>query len=105
MTNEVEFKYKKINESNGFLLLQLTQLWQRQIRKELADFDLTHTQFALLASLAWFKNNNKVVTQVDIANHIQADKMMVSNVLRTLEKKDLLSAYLTLTIVVQSKYH
>ena len=87
MTEEVEFSYKSPNDSPGYLLAHLTMLWQRKQKKALDPLDLTHTQFVLLASLSWLSRENNVVTQVDIANQSNADRMMVSKVLRTLEEK------------------
>ncbi len=49
--------------------------------------EITHTQFVLLATLAWLSKTNKPVTQIDIANHSNTDRMMVSKVLRTLQNK------------------
>ncbi len=62
-------------------------LWQRKQKKVLDPLDLTQTQFVLLAALGWLSKKNKAVTQVDIANQSNADRMMVSKVLRTLEEK------------------
>jgi DNA-binding MarR family transcriptional regulator len=45
------FKFETPSESNGFLLWKATNLWQREINKILKKFDLTHTQFVVLASL------------------------------------------------------
>jgi DNA-binding MarR family transcriptional regulator len=87
MPNKIEFKFKSPDESPGYLLAQLTLLWQRKQKKVLDPLDLTHTQFVLLASLAWLSKSNDNVTQVDIANQGNADRMMVSKVLRTLEAK------------------
>jgi len=87
MTKEVEFRFKSPNDSPGYLLAQLTLLWQRKQKKALGPLDLTHTQFVLLASLSWLSRENNAVTQVDIANQSNADRMMVSKVLRTLEEK------------------
>jgi len=87
MTKEVEFRFKSPNDSPGYLLAHLTMLWQRKQKKALDPLDLTHTQFVLLASLAWLSKKNNAVTQVDIANQSNADRMMVSKVLRTLEEK------------------
>jgi len=87
MTKEVEFSFKSPNDSPGYLLVHLTMLWQRKQKKALDPLDLTHTQFVLLASLSWLSRENNVVTQVDIANQSNADRMMVSKVLRTLEEK------------------
>ena len=53
-------------------------------------FGITHAQFVLLASLAWLADNEKPITQIDLAHHAKMDVMMTSNVLRTLEHKGLL---------------
>ncbi len=87
MTQEVEFRFKSPNDSPGYLLAHVTMLWQRKQKKALDPLDLTHTQFVLLASLSWLSRESDAVTQVDIANQSNADRMMVSKVLRTLEEK------------------
>ncbi|WKK75258.2 MarR family transcriptional regulator [Marivirga salinae] len=87
MPEKIEFKFKSPNESPGYLLANLTLLWQRKQKKILDPLNLTHTQFVLLASLGWLSRENDFVTQVDIANQGNADRMMVSKVLRTLEEK------------------
>lgn len=87
MTKKIEFNFKSPNDIPGYLLGQLTMLWQRKQKKVLDPLDLTQTQFALLCALAWLSNSNKNVTQIDIANQTNFDRMMVSKVLRTLEDK------------------
>ncbi|HEV3223554.1 MAG TPA: MarR family transcriptional regulator [Puia sp.] len=87
MPKEIEFHFKSPNDSPGYLLGQLTMLWQRKQKKVLDPLDLTQTQFVLLAALGWLSKKNNAVTQVDIANQSNADRMMVSKVLRTLEGK------------------
>jgi DNA-binding MarR family transcriptional regulator len=87
MPKEIEFRFKSPNDSPGYLLGQLTMLWQRKQKKVLDPLDLTQTQFVLLAALGWLSKKNNAVTQVDIANQSNADRMMVSKVLRTLEEK------------------
>lgn len=87
MPKEIEFHFKSPNDSPGYLLGQVTMLWQRKQKKVLDPLDLTQTQFVLLAALGWLSKTNKSVTQVDIANQSNADRMMVSKVLRTLEEK------------------
>ena len=91
MAKKIEFKFKTPDESPGYLLGQLTTLWQRKQKKVLDPLDLTHTQFVLLAALGWLSRENDSVTQVDIANQGNADRMMVSKVLRTLEDKKFIS--------------
>jgi len=87
MPEKIEFQFNSPNDSPGYLLGQLTMLWQRKQKKVLDPLDLTHTQFVLLAALAWLSRTSDSVTQVDIANQSNADRMMVSKVLRTLEEK------------------
>jgi len=87
MSKKIEFHFKSPNDSPGYLLGQLTMLWQRKQKKVLDPLDLTSTQFVLLASLGWLSKSNNSVTQVDIANQANLDRMMVSKVLRTLEEK------------------
>ena len=87
---EVKFKFNKPGESPGFLLWQLTMLWQRKIKEVLDQLDLTHTQFVLLATLAWLSGEKKTVSQADIAGHSRTDRMMVSKILQTLQDKGLI---------------
>ena len=87
MSKKIEFHFKKPEDSPGYLLGQLTMLWQRKQKRVLDPLDLTHTQFALLCALAWLSRESDQVTQVDIANQGNADTMMVSKVLRTLQEK------------------
>ncbi|WP_421942961.1 MarR family winged helix-turn-helix transcriptional regulator [Pedobacter sp.] len=91
MPKEIEFHFKSTQDSPGYLLGQLTMLWQRKLKKVLDPLDLTQTQFVLLAALGWLSKKNDAVTQVDIANQSNADRMMVSKVLRTLEDKKFIS--------------
>lgn len=91
MKQSVDFSFEKPEESNGYLLWQLTMLWQRKMKRALDDLDLTHTQFVLLAALGWLSKQNEIVTQVDIANHSNTDRMMVSKVLRTLQDKNFIA--------------
>ena len=91
MQNNVKFKFKSPEESPGYLLGQLNLIWQRNQKKILDPLDLTQTQFVLLAALAWLSKTKTDVTQIDIANQGNADRMMVSKVLRTLEVKKFIS--------------
>ena len=87
MPKEIEFRFKNPNDSPGYLLGQITMLFQRKQKKVLDPLDLTQTQFVMLAALGWLSKKNNAVTQVDIANQSNSDRMMVSKVLRTLEEK------------------
>lgn len=82
-------KYSNAEESPGFLLWQVTSIWQKAMRKALDPFELTHPQFVLLFSCKWLneRNEHTGITQVQLAQHTQMDVNVTSQVLRTLEKK------------------
>lgn len=84
---ENPFSYKEANDATGFLIWQVHNYWQREIKKNLKEFDLTHTQFVILANAYWLILKKEIVTQIEIAEHAKTNVMMTSNVIRTLEKK------------------
>jgi len=87
MYEEIEFHFKSPADSPGYRLGQVTMLWQRKQKRVLDPLNLTQTQLVLMAALAWLSKKSDAVTQVDIANQSNADRMMVSKVLRTLQEK------------------
>ena len=91
MSQPVTFQFERPEDSPGYLLWQVTMSWQRKIKHALDPLDLTHTQFVLLAAIAWLARHLEEVTQVDVATHSSTDRMMVSKVLRTLQSKGLIS--------------
>lgn len=84
-----DFSIDKPEESTGFLLWQVTNLWQREIKKALEVYGLTHSQFVLLASMLWLTSDKQNVTQILLSNHTKIDPMTTSTVLRTLQTKGL----------------
>src|SRR5258708_915909 len=84
-------RFERADDSPGFLLWQLTNLWQQHIRSALAPLRITHVQFVLLASVAWLESAEKVVSQVILSRHAHTDIMMTSQVVRTLEEKGLVT--------------
>ena len=83
------FSTKNAEDSSGFLLWQVTNLWQREIKKSLEQYSITHSQFVLLASIHWLTLHEKDVTQILLSSHTKIDPMTTSTVLRTLQKKEL----------------
>lgn len=82
-------KLKEPNNNIGYLLWQTTMLWQRQMNNALSKVGLTHTQFVILASIGWLLKKSANVTQKEIADFSKTDRMMVSKILRTLQKNGL----------------
>lgn len=84
------FSVEKPEQSSGFLLWQVTNLWQREIKKALEDYKLTHSQYVLLASIHWLTIHKQEVTQIVLSSHTKIDPMTTSTVLRTLQQKGLI---------------
>ena len=87
---KTDFSFEKSEDSTGFLLWQVTNLWQREIKKALEKYELTHSQFVLLASIHWLTLDKQSVTQILLSNHTKIDPMTTSTVLRTLQQKGFL---------------
>jgi DNA-binding MarR family transcriptional regulator len=81
--------------SPGFLLWRTTLRWQRAVGAALKPLGLTHVQFVLLASVWWLteqaRNQAELPIQAQVAAHAEADVMMTSSVLRTLESRGLVT--------------
>lgn len=84
------FSVENAEESSGFLLWQVTNLWQREIKKALEQYGLTHSQFVLMASIHWLSLQKQEVTQIVLSAHTKIDPMTTSTVLRTLQQKGLI---------------
>jgi DNA-binding MarR family transcriptional regulator len=89
MADSSPFKYKKADDSAGFLLWKLTALWQRKLAEVLGEFGITQTQYAILASLKWFEEKSEPTTQTHLVEHTKIDKMTVSKAIRNLEQDGL----------------
>lgn len=76
--------------SPGYLLWQAANHWQRAQRAALAPIGITHVQFVLLAGLAWLEEHEGPVHQARLARFCHTDAMMTSQVLRTLEREQLI---------------
>lgn len=90
MDKKLDFNFEKPEENLGYLLWQATMLWQRQMNRALDEISLTHTQFVIMAALGWLLKSSDNVTQKEIADHSNTDRMMVSKILRTLQKNELI---------------
>ena len=88
--DKLNTKFEKPDNSPGFLLWQATNLWQRRMRAALRETGLTHVQFVLLTSTVWLSDHGMETTQIAISKFAHADVMMVSQVLRSLEEKELI---------------
>jgi DNA-binding MarR family transcriptional regulator len=83
------FKFDDANDSAGFLLWKMTALWQQELNQRLALYELTQTQYAILASLRWLQMTKAgSITQTALVEHSKVDKMTLSKAIRKLEAKE-----------------
>jgi DNA-binding MarR family transcriptional regulator len=88
-TRDQIFSYVEPEENSGYLLWQVTMQWQLSMNRALGKMDLTLTQFSLMAGLYWL-SKKQAVTQQQLADYANTDKMMTSKVLAVLETKQFL---------------
>lgn len=82
--SKLPFGFDQPEDSPGFLLWQTTTLWQREIKKALEAYDVSHAQFVIMATLMWFEAHQVDTTQILIVKWSKLDKMTVSNSLKKL---------------------
>ena len=82
--SNLPFGFERPEDSPGFLLWQTTMIWQRQIKKALEVYDISHAQFVIMATLLWFEAHGYDTTQILIVNWSKLDKMTVSKSLKKL---------------------
>lgn len=91
--NDSSFGVETSEESPGLLLWQVTTLWQRQIKSALGPYDVSHSQFVLMAVLLWIQEQNERSTQTALIGYSKLDKMTVSQGLKSLSKKGLIQRF------------
>ncbi|MBM3610215.1 MAG: winged helix DNA-binding protein [Alphaproteobacteria bacterium] len=84
LMHNLPFGFDRPEDSPGFLLWQTTMIWQRQIKKALEPYDISHAQFVIMATLLWFDAHDYDTTQVSIVMQTKLDKMTVSKSLKRL---------------------
>ncbi|MCB1213039.1 MAG: MarR family transcriptional regulator [Chlamydiia bacterium] len=91
MSESIDFK--KISEhagpekSPGFLLWRVSTSWRNFIESALKQFELTHPQFVILASLGWLTRKEDLVSQARVGKMAGIDPNTTSQIIRGLEKK------------------
>lgn len=94
MKKNINFKeisvHEKPERSPGFLLWHVSTAWRGSIELMLKSMDLTHPQFVILATLGWLTRKGDRVTQALIGKMAGLDPNTVSQIIRGLEKKELI---------------
>lgn len=71
----------------GYRLWHVHHAWQRYLENALGPLGLTHVQFVLLLTVAWFEGQSQQPSQADLIAFTHFEKMMVSRVLRSLQER------------------
>jgi len=84
-------KFDSPKQSPGFLLWHVSTSWRRLIENALNQLDLTHPQFVILACLGWLTKDGDRITQKALGAMAGLDPNTVSQIIRGLEKKHLIT--------------
>jgi DNA-binding MarR family transcriptional regulator len=82
-------KFCCLENDIGFLMWQVVNLLKRDLNSKLAAFGITHLQFQILSAIAWLTRKGEAATQIELAKFSKIDAMMISQVIKLLEKKNL----------------
>lgn len=91
--NIEDFKLKIGTEADkipGYLLWQVSKLWQRHLNAALKDLHLSSTQAVILINIPRLKLEHKAITQMMLSKVTNVDRMTVSQSIRVLEHKQLI---------------
>lgn len=81
---------KETERIPGFLLWQVSKLWQRHLTRVFKSLGLSHTQVILLGNIVRLHGENQPVNQTVLSRVTKVDLMTTSSVLRSLESKKLI---------------
>jgi DNA-binding MarR family transcriptional regulator len=81
------FRYEQADDSPGFLLWKLVASWQGKHAAIFDELAITQTQYAILASLLWFEQQDMAPSQATLGEHARIDKMTLSKAIRKLEER------------------
>lgn len=75
----------------GFVLWRVLHHYVREVNRALADLQLTHLQFQTLALTAWLGREGAPASQAEIARAGDIQKMQISNMMKALEQRGLIT--------------
>lgn len=87
MKNDL-YKNDQPENHTGYLMWQVSNLRQRIINTQLKELELTYPQFVILSGIHWLNNSGERVNQVRLISFTKMDKSVVSSVLKSLEKRN-----------------
>ncbi|MDX8388625.1 MAG: MarR family winged helix-turn-helix transcriptional regulator [Ghiorsea sp.] len=83
------FDVQTPQQSVGFQFWKLHTQWQKKVHEILLPHGITHTQFVMLASIAWFEEQGVSPSQAQVGALMNLEKMTFSKAVRQLEANKL----------------
>lgn len=89
MVQETRFlsQFDQDSKSIGFLFMKAYSTWHSQIKNSLNKLSITHSQFIVMAAIAYLSQHVDEITQIMISKKTNIDVMTVSQIIERLEKK------------------
>jgi DNA-binding MarR family transcriptional regulator len=87
---KLKTEFSAAEESPGFMLWKAANLLQRSHASELKQIKLTPAQFSMMTCLVYLAQSG-LVTSASISKHAGLDKMMVSDLVKTLTRKKMIT--------------
>lgn len=85
-------KNNDISDLTGHLLWRLSQKWQRDLRDRLLEVELSYHETLVLSKLVELVTASNKVTQNQLCKSTGLDKMIVSNTVKSLLSKSLITS-------------
>jgi DNA-binding MarR family transcriptional regulator len=89
-SKENSFTPEFTEQETGLLLWQTARQWEKTVRDTLAKQDFSYLEYILLSRLLILEKREKEITQVKLAQFSNAEIMLTSKALRSLEEKGLI---------------
>ena len=84
-------RFPVAEQSTGLLFWQASTLWRRSVELALHPHGITYVQFVLLEALSHLTRSGEQISQNDLAAFTKRDVTITSQVLRVLEKRNLVT--------------
>jgi DNA-binding MarR family transcriptional regulator len=77
----------RLQDGMGFLFWQVSNVWEKEIKRVLEQFDLSHAQLMILSSVNSLSQQKESVTQILLSEYAKIDPMTTSKVVRSLQNR------------------
>lgn len=87
--NKDVFLNDKPENHTGYLIWQVMSIRQKTINSTLKELEITYPQFIIISGIHWLNQSIDKVNQIKLIQFTNMDKSVVSSVLKSLEKREI----------------